>query len=38
MNKLIIEKESFLISLIKRFAPKFDVENMDLSYVIPIYI
>lgn len=38
MYKLILEKELFLINLIKKFAPKFDIENMDLSYIIPIYI
>lgn len=38
MFKLVLEKESFIISLIKRFAPKFDIENMDLSSIIPIYI
>jgi hypothetical protein len=38
MYDLVLEKEGFFITLIKRFAPKFDIENMDLSYIIPIYI
>lgn len=38
MYKMILEKETFFISLIKKFAPKFQVESMDLAYIIPIYI
>lgn len=36
--KIILEKEWFFIEVIKKFAPKFDIENMDLSYIIPVYI
>lgn len=38
MYKIIEENELFLIEIIKKYAPKFDVENMDLSYVLPIFI
>lgn len=38
MYDLIIENQSFLINIIKKYAPRFDIENMDLSYVIPIFI
>lgn len=38
MFETILEKESFLIHIIQRYAPKFQVENMDLSYVLPIFI
>lgn len=38
MYDLIIKNESFLINLIQKYAPKFDIENMDLSYVLPIFI
>lgn len=38
MYETILEKEAFLIFMIQKFAPKFQVENMDLSYVLPIYI
>lgn len=38
MYETILEKEAFLIFTIQKFAPKFQVENMDLSYVLPIYI
>lgn len=38
MYEIILKKESFLISIIKKFAPKFNIDNMDLSYVLPIYI
>jgi len=38
MEKLIKEKEAYLIEVIKKFAPKFDPENMSLTYVLPIFI
>ncbi len=38
MYKIILEKESFFIQVIQKFAPKFQVENMDLSYVVPLFI
>jgi hypothetical protein len=38
MEKLIKEKEPYLIELIKMYAPKFEPENMSLTYVIPIFI
>jgi N utilization substance protein B len=27
-----------LIEIVKTYAPKFDIEDMDLSYVLPIFI
>lgn len=38
MFDLIVKNEQFLIEIIKMYAPKFDIENMDLSYVLPIFI
>lgn len=38
MFDLIMKNEQFLTSIIKKYAPKFDIENMDLSYVLPIFI
>jgi len=38
MEKLIKEKEPYLIELIKMYAPKFEPEKMSLTYVIPIFI
>lgn len=38
MYDLILTHEVFLITIIKRFAPKFKIEDMDLSYVLPIFI
>lgn len=38
MEELIKTKESYLIEVIKKFAPKFDPENMSLTYVLPIFI
>ncbi len=38
MFKIILEKEAFLIYTIQKFAPKFQVSSMDLSYVLPLFI
>lgn len=38
MEKLIKEKEPYLLDLLKKFAPKFDPVNMNLTYVLPIFI
>lgn len=38
MYDLIIEHQSFLIEVTKKYAPRFDIENMDLSYIVPIFI
>ncbi|MDP5039101.1 MAG: transcription antitermination protein NusB [Candidatus Gracilibacteria bacterium] len=38
MYEIILNNESFLIEILKRFAPKFDIKNMEYSYVLPIYI
>jgi transcription termination factor NusB len=38
MFEKILAKESFFIHIIQKYAPKFQVENMDLSYVLPIFI
>ena len=38
MESLIKQKEPYLIELIKMYAPKFQPENMSLTYVIPIFI
>lgn len=38
MYDLILKNEKFLITLVNRFAPKFKIEDMDLSYVLPIFI
>ncbi len=38
MFESIIKNEEFLIEVLTMYAPKFDIENMDLSYVLPIFI
>jgi len=38
MNELILDYEYFFINIIQKYAPKFKVEKMDLSYILPIYI
>ena len=38
MYKLIIEKESELIAIIEKYAPKFDVKNMNITAVIALFI
>lgn len=38
MYNLVIENEAYLISIIKRFAPKFDVSSMARENVFPVFI
>ena len=38
MYKLIIEKESELIAVIEKYAPKFDIKSMNITAVIAIFI
>jgi hypothetical protein len=38
MQKIIIFYEKFFIHILKIYTPKFKVENMSLSYILPIYI
>lgn len=38
MFNLVVNHEQFLITLIQKYAPKFDVEKMNLSYILPIFI
>ena len=38
MKKVITFNESFFINILKLYTPKFKVENMSLSYILPIYI
>lgn len=38
MQGIILDKEAIFIELIKRYAPKFDIKNMSLLYVLPIFI
>ena len=38
MIKIITFYENFFIHVLKKHSPKFKIETMSLSYVIPIYI
>lgn len=38
MYNIILTKESELLYIIKKFAPKFDIANMHLLYMLPIFI
>jgi len=38
MFEIIIKKESFLIMLVQKYAPKFDINDMDLSFILPVFI
>lgn len=38
MKEIIIKNEFYFLELIKKYAPKFNVENMNLTYIIPVYI
>ena len=38
MKKVITYNESFFVNILKIYTPKFKIENMSLSYILPIYI
>ena len=38
MHKIIIYNEAFFINIFKKYAPKFNVNKMSLSNVLPVYI
>ncbi len=38
MEQLLIEKEAYCLGLIKKYAPKFDIENMNIENTLPIMI
>lgn len=38
IKDIILKNEFFMLEIIKRYAPKFSVENMNLTYIIPVYI
>lgn len=38
MQLLLIEKEKYSLGLIKKYAPKFDIENMNIENTLPIMI
>lgn len=38
MKEVILKNEFYMLEIIKRYAPKFSVENMNLTYIIPVYI
>jgi hypothetical protein len=38
MHKIITFHEKFFINIVKIYAPKFNVEKMSLSNVLPVYI
>lgn len=35
---LILENQLFLLDIVSIYAPRFDIKNMDLSYIIPTFI
>lgn len=38
VSEIIEKKSEFFNEIIKKFAPKFDVEKMSYTYILPIYI
>ena len=38
MQTLLIEKEKYCLWIIKEYAPKFDIENMNIENTLPIMI
>lgn len=38
MQEIVLNKEYFFINLIEKYAPKFEITNMSLLYVLPVFI
>lgn len=38
MHTLIIENQDFLLEVMKKYAPKFDIKSMEASFILPIFI
>jgi len=38
MEKIIIENQDKLIYILQLYAPKFPIEKMDITYIVPIFI
>ena len=38
MLKIILEKEDFLMFIIKKYSPKFDIKSMNIVYILPSLI
>lgn len=38
MEFLVKDKESYLIHIFKKYAPKFDMKNTDITYILPVFI
>lgn len=38
MEQIITDKEAFLIAIIEKYSPKFEIEKMSFIYLLPIYI
>lgn len=38
MQEIIFENEGIFIEIIKKYAPKFNVESMSILYMLPIFI
>lgn len=38
MCKWIVEKESSLIYIVKKYAPRYDISKMHMEYLLPVFI
>ena len=38
MLKIILKNEDFLIFIVKKYSPKFDMKSMNIVYILPIFI
>ena len=38
MSDIIVRNESFFIQILEKYAPKFKLSQMNIMYVLPIYI
>ena len=38
MIDIILKKESFFLSVIKKYSPRYEISRMSVLYILPIYI
>lgn len=38
MSELIIKNEGFYLDILSKYAPKFNLESMNIMYVLPVFI
>jgi transcription termination factor NusB len=38
MSDIIIRNENFFIQILEKYAPKFNISQMNTMYILPVYI